>query len=176
MEVHGQLAAQGIEPTPQGLIVTGHGQDLERQPAEFETLDDNVQRHRSHASAHHQDNGPARVEAQCLQELGPVKRERASGIDWDTAMENPVGGHSPTDELGLRLLAADAVNVNFALDPRGLALKVRLDSQDGRVEPALPPPQRSNFRRADFRRNDQAGSKLLDLPEGLPASAAEELV
>src|SRR2546422_10158968 len=136
MEVHGQLAAQGIEPTPQGLIVTGHGQDLERQPAEFETLDDNVQRHRSHASAHHQDNGPARVEAQCLQELGPVKRERESGIDGDTAMENPVGGHSPTDELGLRLLAADAVHVNFTLDPRDRK-STRLNSSHGYISYAV---------------------------------------
>src|SRR2546425_116141 len=82
----------------------------------------------------------------------------------------------PRKASSRRPLAADAVNVNFTLDPRGLALKVRLDSQDGRVEPALPPPQRSNFRRADFRRNDQAGSKLLDPPEDLRASAPEEPV
>src|SRR2546422_5833694 len=53
-----------------------------------------------------------------------------------SALENPVGGHSPTDELGLRLLAADAVHVNFTLDPRDRK-STRLNSSHGYISYAV---------------------------------------
>ena len=126
-------------------------------------------------TTHDQNDRPAGIKAQRLQEFFAVKRQSERGVNGNSRKQNPVRRNSPRNKLPFGFAARDTENVNLGENPRWFCLKIRLHARRRRkVSFALG--QGSDFRGSDFRHHHQVrGKEFQPLEDGCAAPPEEPL-